>query len=106
MVVMRWGCLTEDDSKGDDDNDGKNDNDEWMSDPDRHGDDANCEMMMLQEVMAAGGMESMSNVPFYLLRGELPYGGTTIHVSLSYSVFLVCITLWFSNNCKTCLASV
>lgn len=33
--------------------------------------------------MAAGGMESMSNVPFYLLRGELPYGGTMLHVSLS-----------------------
>lgn len=28
-----------------------------------------------QEVMVAGGMESMSNVPYYLNRGETPYGG-------------------------------
>jgi len=31
-----------------------------------------------QEVMVAGGMESLSNVPFYLTRGELPYGGTKL----------------------------
>ena len=36
-----------------------------------------------QEVMVAGGMESLSNVPFYLLRGELPYGGTKLIVSQS-----------------------
>ncbi|VDP03907.1 unnamed protein product [Soboliphyme baturini] len=28
-----------------------------------------------QEVMVVGGMESMSNVPFYIPRGEIPYGG-------------------------------
>ncbi|XP_064628370.1 acetyl-CoA acetyltransferase, mitochondrial-like [Lineus longissimus] len=28
-----------------------------------------------QEVMVAGGMESMSNVPYYMKRGETPYGG-------------------------------
>lgn len=28
-----------------------------------------------QEVMVAGGMESMSNVPFYLKRGDTSYGG-------------------------------
>lgn len=28
-----------------------------------------------QEVIVAGGMESMSNVPFYLKRGTTPYGG-------------------------------
>ncbi|KAH7948045.1 hypothetical protein HPB52_018039 [Rhipicephalus sanguineus] len=28
-----------------------------------------------QEIMVAGGMESMSNVPYYLHRGETPYGG-------------------------------
>lgn len=31
-----------------------------------------------QEIMAAGGMESMSNVPFFLARGEVPYGGATL----------------------------
>lgn len=27
-----------------------------------------------QDVMIAGGMESMSNVPYYLARGDTPYG--------------------------------
>ena len=27
------------------------------------------------EVMVAGGMESMSNVPYYMMRGDSPYGG-------------------------------
>jgi len=31
-----------------------------------------------QQVMVAGGMESMSNVPYYLARGELPYGGVQL----------------------------
>ncbi len=30
------------------------------------------------EVMVTGGMESMSNVPFYLSRQDVPYGGTTL----------------------------
>ncbi|XP_054271861.1 acetyl-CoA acetyltransferase B, mitochondrial isoform X2 [Macrosteles quadrilineatus] len=31
-----------------------------------------------QEVMVAGGMESMSNVPFYMRRGETSYGGVSL----------------------------
>lgn len=31
-----------------------------------------------QDVMAAGGMESMSNVPYYMLRGQTPYGGINL----------------------------
>ncbi|XP_065335805.1 acetyl-CoA acetyltransferase A, mitochondrial [Cloeon dipterum] len=31
-----------------------------------------------QEVMVAGGMESMSNVPFYMRRGETTYGGVNL----------------------------
>lgn len=34
-----------------------------------------------QEVIVAGGMESMSNVPFYLKRGDTGYGGVTLLVS-------------------------
>lgn len=34
-----------------------------------------------QDVMVAGGMESMSNVPFYLPRGDTTYGGMTLFVS-------------------------
>ena len=28
-----------------------------------------------QQIVIGGGMESMSQVPFYLARGEVPYGG-------------------------------
>ncbi|XP_024876352.1 acetyl-CoA acetyltransferase, mitochondrial [Temnothorax curvispinosus] len=31
-----------------------------------------------QEIVLAGGMESMSNVPYYLARGETPYGGVKL----------------------------
>lgn len=31
-----------------------------------------------QEVILAGGMESMSNVPYYLKRGQTPYGGINL----------------------------
>jgi len=32
-----------------------------------------------QDVMVAGGMESMSNVPFIMSRGDSPYGGVKLH---------------------------
>lgn len=31
-----------------------------------------------QQVCAAGGMESMSNAPYYMQRGTTPYGGVTV----------------------------
>ena len=34
-----------------------------------------------QDIMVAGGMESMSNVPYYMRRGESPYGGVQLIVS-------------------------
>lgn len=46
-----------------------------------------------QEIILAGGMESMSNVPYYLARGETPYGGVKLQVEL-YSFCLFFITLF------------
>jgi len=43
-----------------------------------------------QEIVLAGGMESMSNVPYYLRRGTMPYGGAKLEVEL-YSFCLFCI---------------
>lgn len=41
-----------------------------------------------QSVMVAGGMESLSNVPFFLPRGETPYGGIKlIVIKRSYKCF-------------------
>lgn len=36
-----------------------------------------------QHTIVAGGMESMSNVPFYLARGDTKYGG--VNLSVRYS---------------------
>lgn len=38
-------------------------------------------MTGMQDVMIAGGMESMSNIPFYLQRGAIPLGGAKLVVS-------------------------
>lgn len=32
-------------------------------------------LLIMQDIMIAGGMESMSNVPYYMTRGQTPYGG-------------------------------
>lgn len=40
-----------------------------------------------QEIVLAGGMESMSNVPFYLKRGETTYGGMKLEVSRRNNLF-------------------
>jgi len=37
-----------------------------------------------QEIVLAGGMESMSNVPYYLARGETSYGGVKLEVNLYF----------------------
>jgi acetyl-CoA C-acetyltransferase len=34
-----------------------------------------------QQLVIGGGMESMSQVPFFLERGEVPYGGAKLIVS-------------------------
>lgn len=33
-------------------------------------------------VMVAGGFESMSNVPYYMARGDTPYGGVSMKVGV------------------------
>ncbi len=39
--------------------------------------------------MVAGGMESMSNVPFYLKRGESSYGGMKLLVSFLITALVI-----------------
>lgn len=41
-----------------------------------------------QEIVLAGGMESMSNVPYYLGRGGTTYGGLKLEVEL-YIFFIL-----------------
>ena len=35
-------------------------------------------MCLSKNIMVAGGMESMSNVPYYMKRGLSPYGGVQL----------------------------
>lgn len=49
-----------------------------------------------QEIVLAGGMESMSNVPYYMSRGETTYGGVKLEVGL-YMLFLFIFRINFSN---------
>ncbi|XP_038217332.1 acetyl-CoA acetyltransferase, mitochondrial-like [Zerene cesonia] len=43
-----------------------------------------CLQTGTQDVVIAGGMESMSNIPFYLKRGEIAYGGTQLVDGILY----------------------
>lgn len=39
-------------------------------------------MVGQNDVAVAGGMESMSNAPYYMKRGETPYGGVKLEDSI------------------------
>lgn len=48
-----------------------------------------------QDIMVAGGMESMSNVPFYMRRGETNYGGVNLLVSFIFTYNIVSLHILF-----------
>lgn len=52
-----------------------------------------------QEVMVAGGMESMSNVPFYLKRGNLPYGGIQLEDGVVFDGLTDAYNKFHMGNC-------
>ena len=52
-----------------------------------------------QEVIVVGGMESMSNVPFYMKRGDTPYGGVTLHDGIVYDGLTDAYRLIHMGNC-------
>ena len=43
---------------------------------------------LFQDIMIAGGMESMSNVPFYLQREAIRLGGTNLKVAIIQQYFM------------------
>lgn len=53
-----------------------------------------------QQIVIAGGMESMSNVPFYLARGDTKYGG--VNLSVRYLEILI-IHIYYNINIFTIL---
>jgi len=52
-----------------------------------------------QDVMVAGGMESLSNVPYYLPRGETPYGGIKLLDGVAYDGLLDVYNKIHMGNC-------
>ncbi|XP_076444704.1 acetyl-CoA acetyltransferase, mitochondrial-like [Babylonia areolata] len=52
-----------------------------------------------QEVMVAGGMESMSNVPYYMKRGTTPYGGVQLVDAIVYDGLTDVYNKFHMGNC-------
>jgi len=51
------------------------------------------------EVMVAGGMESMSNVPYYMPRGDSPYGGVRLHDGIVFDGLTDVYNKFHMGNC-------
>lgn len=52
-----------------------------------------------QEVMVAGGMESMSNVPYYMARGDSPYGGVSLKDGIVFDGLTDVYNKFHMGNC-------
>jgi acetyl-CoA C-acetyltransferase len=50
-------------------------------------------------VMVAGGFESMSNVPFYMSRGDTPYGGVKLNDGLVFDGLTDVYNKFHMGNC-------
>ncbi len=51
------------------------------------------------EVAVAGGMESMSNVPYYMARGDTPYGGIKMTDGLVFDGLTDVYNKFHMGNC-------
>ena len=52
-----------------------------------------------RSVMVAGGMESLSNTPFTLARGETPYGGIRLTDTCNHDGLTDAYTGWHMGRC-------
>lgn len=63
-------------------------------------------MLGHQNVIVAGGMESMSNAPYYLFRGETPYGGVNLIDAIVYDGLTDVYNKCHMGNCAENTAKV
>ena len=63
-------------------------------------------MLGHQDVIIAGGMESMSNVPFYLKRGTTPYGGVNLIDGIVFDGLTDVYNKFHMGNCAENTAKV
>jgi acetyl-CoA C-acetyltransferase len=54
---------------------------------------------LIQDVVVAGGMESLSNSPFYLNRGSTPYGQIVLRDSCNFDALTDVYTSWHMGKC-------
>ena len=52
-----------------------------------------------RSVMVAGGMESLSNSPFTLARGQTPYGGLSLTDTCNHDGLTDAYTGWHMGKC-------
>lgn len=56
-------------------------------------------MLGHQDVILAGGMESMSNVPYYMKRGQTPYGGIVMQDGIVFDGLTDVYNKFHMGNC-------
>ena len=56
-------------------------------------------LLTIQDVIVAGGMESLSNTPFYLKRGSIPYGGSALTDGCNHDALTDAYTNWHMGDC-------
>ena len=56
-------------------------------------------LFYIQDVVVAGGMESLSNTPFYLKRGTTPYGGMALTDGCNHDALTDAYTNWHMGDC-------
>lgn len=63
-------------------------------------------MLGHQDVIVAGGMESMSNTPYYMFRGDTPYGGVSLADAILYDGLTDVYNKCHMGNCAENTAKV
>ncbi len=59
----------------------------------------------MQDVIVAGGMESLTNTPFYLNRGQTPYGQIVLRDACNFDGLTDVYSSWHMGKCAENMVS-